>query len=1145
MHLADGRPVLSASDLVGFLACGHLTQLELSVLRGEVVRPTREDPELDVLTRRGDQHERRHLDDLVAAGRPVVEIVAPAGTDVASLWAADRNTLAAMASGVEVIYQAAFFDGVWRGQADFLYRVERPSALGLWSYEPVDTKLARKVKASAVLQLCSYADHIERLQGCPPQSIHVVGGDGTATALRLADFAAYYRRAKSRLEEEVAAGTSRPSYPDPVVHCGVCRWSEVCQDRRRADDHLSLVAGMRRSHTARLMAVGVGTLEALATAPVEAPSVRITPTTLERLGRQARLQLHQRTTGTRVHELVEPVESGRGLNLLPAPSPGDLFFDIEGDPFAGESGLEYLFGLAPVAGGSGAYRALWGHDAAGEKRAFEAFVDLVMAGLAADPAMHVYHYGSYEKSALTKLMSRHATREDEVDRLLRGGVLIDLYRVVQQGVRVSEDSYSLKSVEHFYLPPRTGVVADGRSSIVAYEAWLDSGDQSLLDGIEAYNRDDCESTQALRWWLEERRNESAAAGQVVNRPDERDGDPSAAQEQADAQANALVARLTASLPDDPEDRSENQSARWLLAQLVSWHRREARPEWWAWFHRLEMSDDDLLADAEALAGLEYLGPVGSIRRSIIHRYRFPVDQEHKMAPGKEPVDPRTGRSCGVIHAIDTAAGLVDLLRGRASLVAHPAALVPTKPLATTVLRDAIARLATRVAEGGLEALAPGPAAVDLLTRRAPRLSGGATLATLRQVVGTDDLALARTVAGALDHSCVAVQGPPGSGKTYTGARMILALVAAGKRVGITANSHKAICRMLDELHAAAAESGRPLRIAQKATEAEWCGIEGVERVDDNARIRARLALGDVDVVAGTAWLFAAEAMEGGLDALFVDEAGQFSLANAVAAAAAATNLVLLGDPCQLAQPAKGVHPPGAGTSVLEHLLDGRATLPTERGLFLATTWRLHPDLCAVVSDAFYEGRLQSHPSCSGQSVDPGEWAGGTGLAFRPVESTGNRTTSPEEAAEVLAGFTSLVGRGWTDQRGQRRRLGVEDILVVAPYNAQVAHLQSRLPPGARVGTVDKFQGQEAAVVLFSMTTSSAADLSRSLRFLYSANRLNVAVSRARALAVVIASPELLSARCATVEQLRLVSALCSLAERGQGEDRPLLAAAGA
>jgi uncharacterized protein len=255
-----------------------------------------------------------------------------------------------------------------------------------------------------------------------------------------------------------------------------------------------------------------------------------------------------------------------------------------------------------------------------------------------------------------------------------------------------------------------------------------------------------------------------------------------------------------------------------------------------------------------------------------------------------------------------------------------------------------------------------------------------------------------------------------------------------------------------------------------------------------------------------------------------------ALANLVALGGAAGNVVLLGDPQQLPQPTRATHPARAGRSALEHILEGHATIPAERGILLDTTWRMHPDVCRFVSDAFYDGRLHGAPSCAEQRVGPGEWTAGTGLRWIPVEHVGNKISSPEEAAEVAAGVQSLLGRRWVDEHGQDRTLGVNDILVVAPCNAHVARLKAALPAGAQVGTVDKFQGQGAAVVIFSMATSSADDMPRNLEFLFSLNRLNVAISRAQALAVLVCSPELLRARARTPQQMRLVNALCLLIE---------------
>jgi predicted RecB family nuclease len=1140
MQLLDGQLILSPSDLTGFLACEHLTQLELKAARGEITRPNRDDPELDVLTSRGEQHELAHLEMLRASGQEVVEIECDSST-VGGLEKAAADTLVAMRAGISIIYQATLFDGRWRGHADFLERVEKPSNLGSWSYEVADTKLARTAKVPAILQLCAYSEHVERLQGVEPTEIHVELGTGARESFRLRDFLAYYRLTKARFEATVLAGAPE-TYPDPVEHCNVCRWLDVCNARRVADDHPCQVAGMRRDWTRKLRAGGLTTMAQLAATEPNGGVDGLQTHILDRLHNQARMQVAQRESGTISFELLPP-EPGFGLAMLPEPSHGDLFFDMEGDPFAGQdgTGLEYLWGLLePGAEEGSTWHAFWGHDVPGEKVAFEQTVDLIISRLDHDLALHVYHYADYERSRLRTLAGRYATREEEVDRLLRGGVLVDLYRAVHHGVRVSQDSYSLKKLEPLYIESRDAAIVGAGSSIVAYEKWLESHDQQLLDDIEAYNRDDCVSTWKLRGWLETRRVE--AMGQfnaVIERPEPQLAEPSEQLAEAEAETAGLVTRLTAGVPDAEIERSPDQQARWLLGQLLGWHRREARSQWWEYFRRLELTPEELIDDRDSIGGLEYEGVVGEVKKSLIHRYRFPP-QENKIRVGDTPDDPATGSATGTVCLIDNVAGVVDLSRGKGWDKVHPRALVKGQPYDTREQRRALARIAENVLAHGLETSGSHRAGLALLRRLTPSVIGvardrddGAATNRALQRPGEDQLDAAIRLGLEIRDSYLPIQGPPGSGKTWTAARMIVALVDAGKRVGITATGHKVIANVLDAICRFCEEEGRPTpRLLQRCGEDEKCPRPGVERAGDNGTVDARLAAGEVDAVAGTAWLFAREPMAGRLDVMFVDEAGQMSLADALAVSQAARNLVLLGDPQQLAQPSQGSHPPGAGVSALEHVLERHATVPLDRGLFLATTYRMHPDVCEFISEIAYEGRLRSEPGCERQKILGDGPLSGTGLRYLPVEHQGNRTWSAAEVEVVGRQFRALLSRGWINKDGIERAVTVEDVLVVAPYNTQVARLADGLPGGSRVGTVDKFQGQEAAVVFYSMASSSPEDMPRNLEFLYSLNRLNVAMSRARCMAVLVCSPALLSIRCRTLAQMQLANAMCKAAESG-------------
>src|SRR6202171_1333512 len=509
MQFLDGRVVVSPADLTGFLECEHLTQQELAAARGEVERPERKDPELEVLTRRGLEHEARHVAELRTNHRGVVEGPLPAGT-IPGLAQAHAKTAEAMGEGVDVIYQGTFFDGRWRCHPDFLLRVDRPSNLGAYSYEVADAKLARKAKAAAVLQCCVYAEQVAAVQGVEPEQIRLILGDGSEEELRLKDYAAYYRSVKRQFEQVVfptpsGGGQGGGTYPDPVDHCRICRWIDVCEARRRQDDHLCLVAGMRRDQTRRLNLAGIQTVTELGASPADQSIHGINEMALTRLRQQARLQVQQRQSDTLPFEVLPPIGEHLGFQSLPAPTPDDLFFDMEGDPFVGDNGLEYLFGILEVEEGTPRHHAYWGHDPDQEKAAFEQVVDFLIDRLNRNPDLHVHHYAPYEPNALKYLASTYATREAEVDRLLRGRVLVDLYRVVRQTVRIGTESYSLKELESLYRGKRSTEIVDAAGSIVAYEDWLESRDRRQLDEIARYNEDDCLSTAQLRDWLGARR----------------------------------------------------------------------------------------------------------------------------------------------------------------------------------------------------------------------------------------------------------------------------------------------------------------------------------------------------------------------------------------------------------------------------------------------------------------------------------------------------------------------------------------------------------------------------------------------------------------------------------------------------------------
>ena len=998
--------------------------------------------------------------------------------------------------------------------------------------------------------------------------MHVaLGGSArTVEVHRVEDYMAYFRMVKAAFEARVTAGGGYSAaayppvgtYPEPVEHCEVCRWKLVCEARRRADDDLALVANAPGRLRRALKGAGVSTRRGLAAMelPLPAPIDGVGGATLVKARAQAELQVRGGDAGRVLYELLDvarlpdgTVEPNRGLTSLPEPRPGDLFFDIEGDPFALEDGVDYLFGILEPGrvgpDGQPAFHAFWAVDEDGavtpasEKRAFEEAIDLMMDRLGADPKIHVYHYAPYETTAAGRLMGRHATREEEVDRLFRGHVFVDLFRAVRQGLRASVESYSIKKLEPLYGLTRDENLRDAGSSIVAFESWLADADtgsararspqaDETLQSIERYNRDDCVSNWMLRDWLEERRVELAGQlGEILPRPV---GDrPEPAPELSERLANVagIAERLCAGVPDAPADRTPEQAARWLLAQLLSWHRREDKSFWWRYYHLMnDLSDEERLGEREPIGCLELVGRVGEVGRSVVYRYRFP-EQEHAVDVGTSVRDPATGRSPGSVAAIDDAACTLDLRRGPKSDGPHPTSLVPFDYVDIEPLESSLLRLGSWVAENGIDAAGEYSSARDLLLRLPPRIGGGEPI----RREGETALAAAMRVGPLLETSWLGVQGPPGSGKTYLGAEVAVELVRRGLKVGVTANSHRVIGHLLDKIAERAAAAGVVVRIGQKADESGACTSKAAQPLKTYPGLRAALDSGEIDVAGGTAWLWSRPEFSLAVDLLIVDEAGQLSLANTLAVSGSATSLVLLGDPQQLDQPLKGTHPPGAEASALGHVLAGESTMPPHLGLFQEQTRRLHPDVCRFTSEVFYEGRLASEPWLATQDLAGHGGLTGTGVRFVPVAHTGNRDESPEEAI-VVAGLVRELSDGgttWTDETGRRRPLHRDDVLVVAPYNAQVAEI-CRALPGARAGTVDKFQGQEAPVSIYSMATSSPDEAPRGMEFLYSLNRLNVATSRARCLAVVVASPALVRVRARTPRQMRLANALCRFIE---------------
>lgn len=1119
MRIRNNTLSLAPTDLSGYLNCRHLTASDIRAAHGEFERPKVYSPVTETLHQKGIEHEQAYLAHLKAQGLNVVELP-------------EHGTLAqtrdAMAAGADFIYQACLADDTWFGYADFLAKVPKESDLGDYSYEAQDTKLARETKAGTILQLCVYTELLTQLQGAQPEYMHVVapGRDWQPESHRTNAYGAYFRL----LKRGITAFTQAPeaTYPELVSHCDLCAYYNQCEKVRRDDDQLCYVAGMQTGHIETLREMGIGTLAALAKADTLDKPKRGSLETLEKLRDQARIQLKGRENNTHEYELKTPYDTEHGFQRLPEPTPDDIYLDFEGSHFTEGGVVEYLTGYVTVnQDGTYAYTALWADTLAQEQANFEDFIDHATAVRQRNPKAHIYHFAPYEPAALKRMMGRFATRERELDVLLIEEAFVDLHGIVRRSLIAGVESYSIKNLEPFFEYERKQALREASASRRVIEAALEYGplDDAVAEHkqvVTDYNREDCESTHRLHMWLEKLRAKAEAEHGPIPRLTglkEKAKDPKPLDIQLAALRDALIANLSL----ERAKRTDEQQSRFLLGHMMEFHRREDKAAWWDYFRLRDLLEEDLLEERKAVTGLQFDTVLKEANAPLV-RYRFTA-QDADAREGETVYDPE-GTEIGTVNAVDYNARTLDIKHRIAAADTRPHAVFLHSFVGTDVIRESLMRLGEYVLAEGLVDAPPYTAATRLLTRTPPSLP-------MRQQDETAVEAAVR-IALDLDGDVLAIQGPPGAGKTYTGGEIINALVAAGKTVGITAVGHKVVHNLLEQTADAAATKGTYISLYHRhSTSGKYEGDRPINNINNYDKVLKGLGDGSINVVGGTQWMWAQEKFQQAVDVLIVDEAGQMSLSNVLAAAPAANSLILLGDPQQLEQPIQSSHPEGSEVAALKHWLGEAHIMPPDMGLFLEETWRLHPDICAFTSEIYYEGELQSRPDLAHQAVNGTGRFNGSGLRYVACEHQGNTARANEEVAAIkeIVGELTADGVTWTDRHEVRHPLTPQEILIVAPYNAQVAALKEALPHMAeRIGTVDKFQGQEAPVVIYSMTSSSPEDAPRGMAFLYNPNRFNVATSRARAMCVLVESSGLLGPGCKTPRQMEMANAPARIVE---------------
>jgi predicted RecB family nuclease len=1138
MKKLSDRIIYSPSDLVRYVASPFASWMDRYYLEDpKAVTPDEESEDQKLIARTGDEHERLILEELKASGATVLEI---SKDDTAAALAETRSAIEKKAP---VIYQAALENDRFSGFADFLL-LDASNRYQIW-----DTKLARSPKPYYVIQLCCYSEMLAAVtSGSMPEKFGIILGSKEKVEFRVEDFIHYYRRLKARFLAMQDGFTGNiADCPEPMPGADHGRWTSHAEEYFDNCDHLVRVAGITVGQIKKLKGAGISTMAALASAS-GAQIPKLAADSLEKLVGQARLQCA--TRGDRVkaadaaarYEILghrgsngEPV----GLAALPPAHPADVFFDMEGYPLAA-GGLEYLFGAVSIDPKTGfpIFHDWWAHNREQEKLAFEGFIDWAYQRWKQNSGMHIYHYANYEVAAVSRLSTQHDTRQDEVDDLLRANVFVDLHKTVRHGLRIGEDSYSLKSIEHLYRPKRSTNVATAVDSIVQYAHWLGSkqppgwNESTTLKGIRDYNEDDCKSTMGLTGWLRKLAADNSISFTQPATSNSSGGSTTKELSPAVIARQEAVANL----------RKQTDALSGSLADLIDFHRREEKPMWWRMFDRAEATSEELRDNSGCIQGVEAVGAPAPEKQSLVQTYRFDPSQECKLAAdGRTTVmfahniEPKL-----TLTALNTDEGTLQLKIGKKSLSEKLGGSFPQRGSLIQYEYVPAAAIQAALTEVGNSHLAKNlPAAISaLLNRSAP----AAVLQDTEETTIDAGIRVAKSMAG----GCLVVQGPPGTGKTYTAAEVITALLAAGKKVGVASNSHKAIVNLLISCGEAVRKNGGRLRGIKVGGEAEgplFSDNPSFQHVEGNKDALTAYADG---VVGGTAWLFSLPEWVGVLDFLFIDEAGQVSLANAIAMARCAKNIVLLGDQMQLEQPIQGTHPGDAGLSSLQYALKDlaasrpdspvfQAVVSKDYGLFLGQSRRMHPSVCRFISEIVYEGRLGSHPDCTKQKISVAGNATNivtkeSGVLFIGVEHDGNIQQSDEEVEQVKAIYNEMLGRPYTASDGTTKPLSLENFLFIAPYNAQVRALQAALPDGARVGSVDKFQGQEAPVCILSLCSSFGEYGSRGLAFILDRNRINVAISRAQCLAIVIADPRIASANAGSIHEMRLLNLFCKVAD---------------
>ena len=1130
MKIKNNKFLVSPSDLNNFVACKYTVLNEIKYHNKEIRKsPDRANDKL--WKEMGVEHEKRHYKILKEKYKKSITIKS-------DLNEKDRfdETVRAIQKGYDLIYHAYLIDDNLRGEADFLIKCDTKSDLGDYSYEVYDTKITRNLKPRHITQITAYSDMLGKIQKVLPEKMYLIDGSDEYHSFKTIEYIDLFNHSKKEFIKFLSNTSKEKIYPEKCSYCNLCDWKDECDKTWENDNYINLVAGSNKSQIEKLKKNKIRTVEQLSKTKLTAIDLKINAESFKKIQLQAQLQEEKRNTGEDKIVILDS-DFGKGFYKLPKPDDGDVFFDIEGYPRM-DRPFEYLHGLYYKDNSKLKFKDLWAknYNKESEKNIFIELINFLEKRFVEYPNAHIYHYASYEKRAIRELATSYSSEFPKGnivnDDLLRKEKYVDLFSIVSQSIRTSERDLSLKSIEKFYNFKRKADIVKADDSVIKYDNWIATKNEKYKQDIIKYNEEDCISTYLLREFLVKNKPENIDWFIKLEEITKEGEEPKKYRRKAPNKLSREEVEVDLNIRLEKKKNKTNKKFVENLKNFIGFHWKSNKPEFWEVFDRAEKTHLELEDDTECIANCVLIDDKPKVTEDgFIYSYRF-NDQNYKQKEGKSAFDAHQIKGLGTIYSIEENfpdKNIVKILvskKGKNIEMPSLLTLGNTMPPQVHQHDQALNKfLEDYILNNGENY----KSIMDMLERKEPdikNIKSGSTLIEENKDLITQSIEIVKN----LNNSYLTIQGPPGTGKTYTSAKIIIELMKAGKKVGVTSNSHEAIKTLLIAIEQQAVDQNYEfsgMRKSKSSDKHEWKFIR-------NVTTGKPLNMDSYSLFAGTSWFFVDPRMNKTLDYLFIDEAGQVALGTTIANATSADNLVLIGDQMQLSQPMRAKHEGYARMSSLDFILEDDDTISTDKGVFLNVTRRLNKKICNYISTSFYDSRLTSDPITETRSVnlklDPIK---DEGLFYVPIDHNGCSQRSDEEADLVEKVFNKIVNKEYKSEN-ITGKISAKDIMVVAPYNAQANNIRERLKKkfkdDVRVGTIDLFQGQEAKVVLISMTTSDVESLPRHKDFFFSRNRLNVAISRAECVAIIIFNENLLLASASNIKEMKLINSFCKLLE---------------